>query len=322
MTVLKVQGLSVHARGNGREYRLVDALSYEVEEGEILGIVGESGCGKTTANLAIMDLLPEGVSVSGGSILFGGEDLIRVTPKRRLAVNGNEIAMIYQEPLTSLNPLQRIGRQAEEPLLLHHPEVSPKERKRRCLEALEEVGLPDAESIYRAYPHQLSGGMRQRVCIAMAIICRPRLLIADEPTTALDVTVQKGILELLRSISRRNGMAVVFVSHDLSVVRQLCSRVLVMYAGRPVEEGETEDILDRPAHEYTKGLIRCIPKMENKGQLLHGIPGHVPAEGTAAAPCPFADRCGRKTEICLQQTPPRRELGNGHAVYCWRGENE
>ncbi len=322
MTVLKVEALSVAARRNGKEYRLVDGLSYEVEGGEILGIVGESGCGKTTANLAIMDLLPEGVTISGGSILFGGEDLTGLSPKRRLAVNGNEIAMIYQEPLTSLNPLQRIGRQTQEPLLLHHPELPARERKRRCLEALEEAGLPDAESIYRAYPHQLSGGMRQRVCIAMAIICRPKLLIADEPTTALDVTVQKGILQLLRSISRRNGMSVVFVSHDLSVVRQLCDRTLVMYAGRPAEEGRTQDILERPAHEYTKGLIRCIPRAENKGELLHGIPGHVPAEGSAAAPCPFAPRCGRRTEICLQQMPPRRDLGNGHAVYCHRGGDE
>lgn len=319
-TVLKVQGLSVCVRKDGEDSRIVDGISYEVREGEILGMVGESGCGKTTASLAVMDLLPEGLAVSEGGIRFQNEDLTKMSPARRSAVNGSEIAMIYQEPLTSLNPLMRIGKQVEEPLVLHHPRLSSGERKRRGLQALEEVGFSEPEKLYRQYPHQLSGGMRQRVCIAMATICRPRLLIADEPTTALDVTIQARVLRLLKHISRQNRMSVIFISHDLAVVGQLCDRVLVMYAGKIVEEGSAADILQQPAHEYTRGLIRSVPKAEDKGKRLQDIPGHVPAAGRSSAACPFSDRCRLRKEICLTEAAPARNLGNGHLVYCHMSE--
>lgn len=312
---LSIQKESGHT---AESFKAVDGVSYTVQEGEILGIVGESGCGKTITNLAVMNLLSDAISVTGGSIEYNGRDLTHLSREERDELNGNELAMIYQEPMTSLNPLMRIGEQVEEPLRLHHPEIAAKERHRRMLQVLEEMGLPDPERLSRCYPHQLSGGMRQRVCIAMATICRPRLLIADEPTTALDVTVQAKVLRLLRHISRKYGMAIIFISHDLAVVRQLCDRVVVMYAGKIVEEGPVETILQRPAHEYTKGLMRSIPQAESKGSMLPTIPGRVPAVEMYHTPCPFAERCSKASDVCRKEKPQRQELPNdtGHAVYC------
>ena len=269
--LLEVRDLSISIREGDASYTAVDGISYEVKKGEILGMVGESGCGKTVTNLAVMGLLPAVLSVSGGSILYDGKELAGISDAERRSLNGNEISMIYQEPLTSLNPLARIGDQVRESLEIHHPELTKEEKGKRVLQALSEVGLSNPEELLRMYPHQLSGGMRQRVCIAMATICRPRLMIADEPTTALDVTVQARVLRLLRHINRKYGMSMIFISHDLAVIRQICDRVIVMYAGKIVEEGPVEDILQNPAHEYTKGLMRSIPQFDSKGADLPAI---------------------------------------------------
>ncbi len=315
-SLLKVRDLSISIQEGSKSYTAVDRISYEVRKGEILGMVGESGCGKTVTNLAVMGLLPQVLSVSGGSILYDGRELTGLSEEERQKLNGDEISMIYQEPLTSLNPLIRIGDQVGESLLIHHPEIGREERNERVLQALAEVGLPGPEEVIRMYPHQLSGGMRQRVCIAMATICRPRLMIADEPTTALDVTVQAKVLRLLRHINRKYGMSMIFISHDLAVIRQICDRVLVMYAGRIAEEGPVEEILQNPAHEYTKGLMRSIPRFDSKGADLPAIPGHVPSTEEHRDPCPFAPRCPKAMEICRREVPPRIRVSEGHFIYC------
>lgn len=314
--LLEVRDLSISIWEGDASYTAVDGISYEVKKGEILGMVGESGCGKTVTNLAVMGLLPAVLSVSGGSILYDGKELTGISDAERRSLNGNEISMIYQEPLTSLNPLARIGDQVKESLEIHHPELTKEEKEKRVLQALSEVGLSNPEELIRMYPHQLSGGMRQRVCIAMATICRPRLMIADEPTTALDVTVQARVLRLLRHINRKYGMSMIFISHDLAVIRQICDRVIVMYAGKIVEEGPVEDILQHPAHEYTKGLMRSIPQFDSKGADLPAIPGHVPSTEEYRDPCPFAPRCRLAQDICRKTAPPEILLSKEHSFYC------
>ena len=313
--LLRIRDLSISIRESGATYTAVDSINYNVYAGEILGVVGESGCGKTVTNLAIMGLLPEVLSVSGGQILYRGRDLGSLSPKERDALNGSEICMIYQEPLTSLNPLMKIGKQLAEPLRLHH-KFNSEQIRTRVYEALEEVELPDPEAIAQMYPHQLSGGQRQRVMIAMAVIARPRLLIADEPTTALDVTVQAQVLALLKKVNRKYRTSIIFISHDLAVINQICDRVIVMYAGKIVETALTRTILTQPSHEYTKGLIRSIPKADSKGSVLPCIPGHVPSTEDPRQPCPFAPRCPRAQELCRQQVPPRVVLEDGHSVFC------
>lgn len=295
---------------------VVDSVSYEVGRGEILGIVGESGCGKTVSGLAVMGLLPEPLAVTGGSIFYKGRDLTEIPDSERRQLDGDEISMIYQEPLTSLNPLLTIGDQVMEPLFIHRRSLAPEEIRRRAVLALAEAGLPDPEASMRLYPHQLSGGMRQRVMTAMAVICRPSLMIADEPTTALDVTVQAQVLRLLKRISRRRGMSVIFISHDLAVIHQICDRVIVMYAGRIAESGPADEIIRHPVHEYTKGLIRSIPLPESRGQDLPAIPGRVPPAGEKRDPCPFAPRCAMAREVCRREAPPGVCAGSGHMVYC------
>lgn len=313
--LLQIRDLSIGIHEAGGVYTAVDSISYDVYAGEILGVVGESGCGKTVTNLAIMGLLPDVLFVKGGSILYKNRDLNAIKPAERAQLNGDEMAMIYQEPLTSLNPLMKIGKQVGEPLRIHHK--LPKEKIReRVIEVLGDVDLPDPEEIMERYPHQLSGGQRQRVMIAMAAITRPRLLIADEPTTALDVTVQAQILQLLKRLNRKYRTSIIFISHDLAVINQICDRVIVMYAGKIAEVGTTRMIMDSPAHEYTKGLIRSIPTMDQKGSDLHCIPGHVPSTTDDKLPCPFADRCTIGEAVCRKEAPPCLEIEPGHIVYC------
>lgn len=314
-TLLSVEDLSIGLREGKDLCPVVDHVSYTVQQGEILGVVGESGCGKTVTNLAVMGLLPPSLFVRGGRILFAGQDLLALSERERNRINGSRIAMIYQEPLTSLNPLLRIGKQVAEPLRIH--EDLPKEEIReRVIRALAEVGLADPEGILSCYPHQLSGGQRQRVMIAMATICRPDLMIADEPTTALDVTVQARILRLIRHISEKHGMSVLFISHDLAVISQICDRVMVMYAGKICEIAETGELMRHPLHPYTQGLLRSIPTRKSRGADLPVIPGHVPSVTEARTPCPFAGRCPQAQKLCLEAAPESAEAAPGHFVSC------
>ncbi len=319
--IMRIKDLTIGIHESKQVYTAVDRISMDICAGEIVGVVGESGCGKTVTNLALMGLLPKVLFVQGGSAEFEREDghdvdLVRLSGKERREINGNEISMIYQEPLTSLDPLMKIGRQVSEAVKIHNSGLSDEEVHNRVVKELGEVGLPDPEVMLDMYPHQLSGGMRQRVMIAMATVCRPRLMIADEPTTALDVTVQAQVLKLLKHINQKYGMTIVLISHDLSVISQICDRVVVMYAGRIAEAAPTKVIMTAPAHEYTKGLINSIPSMERKGSDLPCIPGHVPSTEEKRDPCPFAPRCALAGDICRQQEPPLCAVGDGHVVYC------
>ncbi|MDR2247010.1 MAG: ABC transporter ATP-binding protein [Treponema sp.] len=315
---MEVQHLSVGIK-RGRDYLLaVNDVSFTMNRGEILGIVGESGCGKTLTALAIPGLLPGGVSITHGDIVFENRNLAGLKKRELYGIRGNSLSMIFQEPMTSLNPLIKIGRQIAEPLELHG--YTDKARIRReVLDIMEKVGLTGAERLAGEYPHQLSGGMRQRVMIALAMICNPRLLIADEPTTALDVTIQGQLLRLMKWFNWNRGTSILFISHDLALVSRLCDRALVMYAGKLVEEGTVRDIFRRPAHEYPKGLIGAIPSKDRKGSPLVNIPGKVPSidDGVKLRGCPFAPRCSRKGIRCTAAFPDRSDLGGGHYVYCF-----
>jgi oligopeptide/dipeptide ABC transporter ATP-binding protein len=306
--VLEVTGLSVGIKQGKNYLSAVRDISFGIGPGEIVGILGESGCGKTLTALSVSGLLPPGVEKTGGSIRFGGRDL-GALPERELSrIRGRELSMVFQEPASSLNPLQRIGIQVGEPLKLHG-ERTPGTIRRRVLEILGNLGLPDPEQLVRAYPHQLSGGMCQRVMIALAMINRPRLLIADEPTTALDLTIQAQILDLLRKINRELGTSILFISHDLSVLRRLCDRVLVMYAGRIVESGPAEEVFRRPLHEYTRLLLGAVPGRDRKGGALTNIPGKVPSVEEMPPGCPFAPRCKKALPRCREGFPEAAVLG-------------
>nr|WP_206529470.1 ABC transporter ATP-binding protein [Brevibacillus sp. SYP-B805] len=295
----------------------VDGIDIIVRQGEILGIVGESGCGKSVTSLSVMRLVPNPPGkIVGGSIKFKGEDLVTASEKRMREIRGNEIAMIFQEPMTSLNPVYTIGNQIGEAIRLHM-KASKKEARERSIEMLKKVGIPRAEAIVDEYPHQLSGGMRQRVMIAMAMACNPELLIADEPTTALDVTIQAQILDLMRHLNKESQTAIMMITHDLGVVAEMCHRVVVMYAGNIVEEGDVRTILKNPKHPYTIGLLNSIPKLEETKERLYSIPGNVPIPGSLTVGCRFAPRCEHATDQCRAQMPELKTVGEGHRSRCW-----
>ena len=301
----------------GRHSRaIVDRLSISISEGESLALVGESGSGKSMTALAIMGLLPEpSVTVGGGSIRFRDANLLEMAPRERRRITGREIAMVFQEPMTSLNPIMRAGDQIVE-MIRAHERIGRRAATSRAAELLAAVRMPDPVARLRAWPHQLSGGQRQRVMIAMALACRPKLLIADEPTTALDVTVQAQILWLLRELQRELDMAMLFITHDLGVVANIADRVAVMYCGRIVESGPVRQIFRRPSHPYTRGLLDCIPGRARHGVELVAIPGQLPAPGETLAPCRFAPRCPRADERC-RSVPPRQALVTaGHVAHC------
>ncbi|QFG00175.1 ABC transporter ATP-binding protein [Psychrobacillus glaciei] len=296
----------------------VDYIDFHVREGEVLGIVGESGCGKSVTSLSIMGLVPSPPGkITNGQILFKGKDLTKFTEKEMRTIRGNEVAMIFQEPMTSLNPLFTIGNQLMEAITLHKKEWSKKQAKARAVEMLKLVGLPRAEELMRDYPHQLSGGMRQRVMIAMALVCDPKVLIADEPTTALDVTIQAQILKLMRELNERLNTAIILITHDLGVVAETCQRVVVMYAGKVVEEGLVETIFNNPQHPYTKGLLASVPDMRYKKQRLYSIPGNVPKPGTIKNGCRFAARCDSVFGRCTEESPSLYETSTGHKTRCF-----
>jgi oligopeptide/dipeptide ABC transporter ATP-binding protein len=304
-SLLEVKNLKTQFRVDDGTFNAVDNVSFRLDEGRSLGIVGESGCGKSVTSLSIMRLIQNPGKIIGGEIFFHGRDLLKVSEDDMRKVRGNDIAMIFQEPMTSLNPVFTIGNQIDEAIAQHNPKLSSDEVKNRTIEILRRVGIPSAEKRYDEYPHQLSGGMRQRVMIAMAISCNPKLLIADEPTTALDVTIQAQILDLIRNLQKEFNAGLILITHDLGVVAEMCQDVAVMYAGRIIEYGTVEDIFYRPKHPYTRGLLDSIPHFETgkKLQQLRTIPGMVPSLLHLPEGCRFRDRCPRATEICAQKYP-------------------
>lgn len=296
----------------------VDRISFSIQEGEVLAIVGESGCGKSVTSLSIMGLVPSPPGkITNGEILLNGQDISTYTDKQMRKIRGNDIAMIFQEPMTSLNPLFTIGNQLVEAILIHNVKWSKKQATARAIEMMKLVGLPRAEQLIKEYPHQLSGGMRQRVMIAMALVCNPKVLIADEPTTALDVTIQAQILKLMRDLNERLNTAVLLITHDLGVVAETCERVIVMYAGQIVEEAPVNDIFKNPQHPYTKGLIQSVPDMRYKKDALYSIPGNVPKPGSVAKGCRFASRCEYAFDRCSQEDPILYKTSDSQKARCF-----
>jgi peptide/nickel transport system ATP-binding protein len=315
--LLEIEGLQTQFHSNGRVIPAVDGVTLYVGQGETLGIVGESGCGKSVTSLSIMRLLPKsGARIAGGTIRYKGQDLLALSEAEMRGIRGDEVAMIFQEPMTSLNPVYTIGRQMSEMVRLHRG-YSKAQAREHAIEMLKKVQIPRAEKIIDEYPHQLSGGMRQRVMIAMAMSCDPDLLIADEPTTALDVTIQAQILDLMRDLREKQGTSILLITHDLGVVAEMCHRVVVMYAGQVVEQADVVTLFQRPAHPYTQGLMRSIPKVDADEERLDSIPGNVPLPGTVEHGCRFASRCPHVMEKCLADAPPLFSLEGGQQSRCW-----
>ena len=314
--VLQVEDLRTHFVTSEGTTRAVDGISFSVAPGETLGIVGESGCGKSVTALSIMRLLPPGLGRHvGGRVLCEGRDLLGLSEAEMRRIRGDRIAMVFQEPMTSLNPVLTVGEQIAEAVIIHQG-LRHSAAWAHAVEMLRLVRIPDAKRRAGDYPHQFSGGMRQRVMIAMALACHPQLLIADEPTTALDVTIQAQILRLIRELKAETGAAVLMITHDLGVVAETCERVVVMYAGRMVEQADVNDLFDQPMHPYTRGLLACIPRRQ-RGIRLQEIPGMVPDLRTPIPGCAFAPRCGFATARCAAEAPPLVERGRGHLAACW-----
>lgn len=316
--LLKVHNLHVWFRKKKQTIPAVNGVSFSIAQDDTLGLVGESGSGKTITALAILGLVPPPGEIIKGEILFLGQNLLFLPPKRWQQLRGKEISIIFQDPMTSLNPVFTIGEQIAE-VFTHHFEYSAKEAKIKAIELLKKVGIPAAESRLNTYPHQLSGGLRQRVMIAIALAAQPKLLIADEPTTALDVTVQAQILELMLNLKRQMGMSILFISHDLTVVAQVVRRIAVMYAGKITEMANTEELFKNPLHPYTQGLLNAIPRIEDvsdKKRHLRTIAGQNGQAFTTLG-CPFAPRCDKRLPICLRRMPDFREYSEKHQVACW-----
>ena len=317
--VLDVQDLRVHFRVPDGVLPAVDGVSFSIGRGETLGVVGESGSGKTVSALSMLRLVETPpAEIKSGSVMFGSRDVLKLSNAELSDLRGREIAMIFQEPMTSLNPVKRVGVQVSEPLV-RHLRLSAREARKRSQELFELVGIPAAAQTIDRYPHELSGGMRQRVMIAMAIACEPKLLVADEPTTALDVTIQAQILELLVGLQDKFGTAILLITHDLAVIAETAHRVAVMYAGRIVELAPVKDIFEAPLHPYTQGLLRSIPQIvRDRPDRLTEIPGTVPNLARLGPGCAFAGRCSKVVDKCRATAPALTEQGAGHSVACWR----
>ena len=314
--LLSVQDLKVYFSGNERIARALDGISYDVRKGETICLVGESGCGKTVSALTILRIIPQPPGeVMGGKILFNGQDLLELSEEDMQKIRGNRIAMVFQEPMTSLNPVFTIGDQIKEAIQVHE-QLEKNETLRRCTQLLKDVGIPSPENRLNDYPHQLSGGQRQRVMIAMALACNPDLVIADEPTTALDVTIQVQILDLFKELQEKRNMSLLYITHDLGVVSNIADRIYVMYSGIIVEQGSTRDIFYNPCHPYTQGLLASLPSLKKRGSTLHSIPGAVPDPAYKPSGCPFHPRCEYATEICRSQFPEMCDYRDGHLSRC------
>ncbi|WP_149093845.1 ABC transporter ATP-binding protein [Paenibacillus terrae] len=314
--LLEVTNLRTEFKTAAGTIRAVDGVDLSVGKGETLGIVGESGCGKSITSLSIMQLLPKGLGkVAAGEVRFNGENMLDYSERKMRSIRGNEIAMIFQEPMTSLNPVFKIGKQIAESARYHHG-VSKHKAKDMAVEMLIKVGIPRPEKVAVAYPHELSGGMRQRVMIAMAMVCNPKLLIADEPTTALDVTIQAQILDLMRDLQKSEGTSILMITHDLGVVAEMCDRVVIMYAGQVVEETDVKTLFKNPKHPYTQSLLASLPQLNSEQDRLASIPGQVPNPLDMPAGCRFAPRCQFAKEICREEAPVLKEVESGHKCRC------
>lgn len=318
--ILQVKNLVTSFDTEAGQITVLDKVSFDIKKGEILGIVGESGCGKSVTSLSVMRLLPKPAgNIAGGEVLFKGEDISKIKPAKMHHIRGNKIAMIFQEPMTALNPLHKIGRQLGEVFELHFTDMNSEKVKQESIKMLEAVGIPDPERRLNEYPHQLSGGIRQRVMIAIALACKPELLIADEPTTALDVTIQAQILKLIKDMQIDLGMACMFITHDLGVIAEICDSVVVMYAGKVVEKANVFELFKNPKHPYTRGLLNSIPKLDNTPKTELGIiEGMVPSLYNLPKGCRFENRCPYATEECKQASPELEVASNNHYVSCFR----
>lgn len=314
--ILQLKGLRASFFTEKGEAAAVNGIDMVIPKGKIVGLVGESGCGKSMTAKSIMGLLKYPGRVAGGQMLFDGVDLAALPEKELRKICGKDISMIFQEPMTSLNPVLKVGRQVSEALLVHDRSMDKAAAKRRVVEMFAKVGIPEPEKRYDAYPHQLSGGLRQRVMIAMAMVCQPKLLIADEPTTALDVTIEAQILRLMRSLRDETGMSVLIITHNLGVVAEICDYVYVMYAGKIMEQAETFALFDETAHPYTRGLLASIPRIGHNAEYLHTIPGVVPNLLHLPAGCSFCGRCEQATALCRTTPPPLCEVGPDHSARC------
>lgn len=316
--MLKVDNLQTTFFTDNGNIPAVDNVSFHINDGEVLGIVGESGCGKSVTALSVMGLVPNPPGkIVGGEIHFNGDNLVDLPDRKMRQIRGNDIAMIFQEPMTSLNPVFTIGNQMVETLLIHEKKISKKKAKERCAEMLQLVGLARGEALMNEYPHQLSGGMRQRVMIAMALLCNPKVLIADEPTTALDVTTQAQILKLISKLNERFDTAVMLITHDLGVVAETCERVIVMYSGQVIEEAPVNKLFASPKHPYTQGLIESVPDVRTKKDRLVSIEGNVPVPGTIQKGCRFAPRCKFVFDRCMQEDPELYDTSDGQQARCF-----
>lgn len=317
--ILSVRDLTTIFQTAEGQARAVDGVSYDLNQGEVLGLVGESGCGKSVSAMSILKLIPSPPGrIESGRILLEGRDLLALPAKAMRRVRGNEISMIFQDPMSCLNPVLSIGRQIGTVFRLHHPGLSRREIRRRSLDIISACEIPSPAQVLRSYPHELSGGMRQRVMIAMALSCNPKVLIADEPTTALDVTIQAQILDLILRLQQEFGMAVLMITHDLGVVAQIAHRVVVMYAGTKVEEAPVSKVFDSPLHPYTIALLRSLPSLEGEVSHLLEIKGTVPSPTLRLPGCSFAERCPEAGEVCRQARPPLLEVESGHLVACFK----
>ncbi len=319
--LLEVRGLKTYFDADGRTVRAVDGVSFHVRRGECVGVVGESGSGKSVCQISILGLIPSPPGrIAGGEVIFDGDDLVGAPEEKLRKIRGNRISMIWQDPMSSLNPFLRISRQLLEPLQLHKG-MNEEEARKAAIEMLDKVGIPGASERIDQYPHQFSGGMRQRVMIAMALLCQPELLIADEPTTALDVTIQAQILGLIKDLRKDFGTSVIVITHDLGVVAGMADRIIVMYAGRIMESAPAMEIFHQPAHPYTVGLLKSVPRLDRgRTDRLIPIEGRPPDTSKKISGCPFAPRCAWAEDKCRKERPPLRSINDEHEAACWRAE--
>lgn len=319
--VLEIKNMHTYFFTDNGVVKSVDGVDIELKEGSTLGIVGESGSGKSVTALSVMGLLTGTTGkVVEGEILLDGKDILKLSEEERRKLRGRDISMVFQEPMTSLNPVMKIGQQIMESIVLHQ-NVSKEEAKKKTIDILTKTGLPRVDRIVNEYPFQLSGGQRQRVMIAMALVCHPKILIADEPTTALDVTIQAQILDLMNQLKKDSGTSIIFITHDLGVVAEICDEVVVMYCGRVVEKANVIDLFKKPSHPYTEGLLASIPKMGEQVEELESIPGNVPNPKYMPKGCKFAPRCKYAEDRCMEEEPEFYDVGGGHLSKCFRCEN-